>query len=160
MIGPAHDGKTLSLFLRNDCALAAVATGLVPIYVDLSSNPLGSICQALIIANPDLLSGSDELSADLALRLDQLAFRWARISEAKVVLMLDNAQSLHAHGYSLASTLRALLTRHARHVTALFVGSSRLALAEATTMPHAPLYQFIRVIDFPTLGPGHLKALL
>lgn len=152
LIDSTQVGKTL--FLKNDCTSAAVEAGMVPLYVDLNYNPLETICQALVTASSEHLCSPNGLPVDLALRLDQLVFQWARTSQVKILLMLDNAQSLHAEGSSLASTLRALLTRHAHHLTALFAGSSKLALAEATAMPQAPLYQFVKVVDFPALEQG------
>lgn len=96
-----------------------------------------------------------------ALRLDALVARLAKQHNGKVLLMLDEVQSLvdATDGASMIATLRAVLHKRRDAVCAVFTGSSQQGLARMMNTAGTPMYQFAQLIDFPYLGDEFLKLL-
>lgn len=101
------------------------------------------------------------LPAAPALRLDALITRLARQHKAKVLLMLDEVQTLGEvpDAETLIASLRAVLHKRRADVCAVFTGSSQEGLARLMNTAGAPMYQFAQLIDFPFLGDEFLRAL-
>lgn len=101
------------------------------------------------------------LPAAPALRLDALVTRLARQHGGKLLLMLDEVQTLGeaSDGEALIASLRAVLHKRRADVCAVFTGSSQEGLARLMTTAGAPMYQFAQIIDFPFLGDDFLRAL-
>lgn len=95
------------------------------------------------------------------LRLDALVARMAAESGARVLLMLDEIQTLGelADGQSTIATLRAVLQKRKREVCAVFTGSCQEGLAAMMVAVGGPMYQFAQLLDFPVLGQEYLKLL-
>lgn len=100
------------------------------------------------------------LPADPAFRMDALFGRLSTEHGGKVLLLLDEAQSLGAHpqGIDLISTLRAALTKHKNKVFSILTGSSQVDLAKMFSNAGAPMYQYAQKVDFPFLGEEFLQA--
>ncbi|OYY93333.1 MAG: hypothetical protein B7Y41_11160 [Hydrogenophilales bacterium 28-61-23] len=101
------------------------------------------------------------LPESAALRLDVLATRLAEQHKGRVLLMLDEIQTLGdvPDGVSMIATLRAVLHNRRAQVCAVFTGSSQEALARLMNTAGAPMYQFAQIIDFPFLGDEYLRLL-
>lgn len=93
------------------------------------------------------------------LRLDALVSRLARQVGQKILLMLDEVQTLADFPGELVATLRAVLHRRSDVVAAVFTGSSQEGLARLMTTAGAPMYQFAQLIVFPVLGDEYLLPL-
>lgn len=96
-----------------------------------------------------------------ALRLDALMARLVKHHAGKVLLMLDEVQTLGEvpDGVSLVAALRAVLHKRRADVCAVFTGSSQEGLARLMNTAGAPMYQFAQIIDFPFLGDAFLRLL-
>lgn len=96
-----------------------------------------------------------------ALRLDALVTRLAARHKGRVLLMLDEVQTLGdaPDGASLIASLRAVLHKQRNQVGAVFTGSSQEGLARLMNTAGAPMYQFAQVIDFPFLDDEFLRRL-
>ena len=101
------------------------------------------------------------LPASAELRLDALVARLCTESKKRVLLMLDEVQSIGEHpaGTSIVATLRAVLQKRKPGVLAVFTGSSQEALAAMMSASGGPMYQFAQVLDFPSLGDEYLELL-
>jgi hypothetical protein len=93
------------------------------------------------------------------LRLDALAARLVAAHGGKILLMLDEAQTLANADSDLLATLRAVLHRQRKHLAAVFTGSSQEGLAQLMMNAGAPMYQFAQLITFPVLGDEYLVLL-
>lgn len=95
------------------------------------------------------------------LRLDALIVRLAAVSGKKILLMLDEIQTLGevAGGEAIVAALRAVLHKRKGEVAAVFTGSSQAGLAKIMSTVGAPMYQFAQLLDFPVLGDEYLEAL-
>jgi hypothetical protein len=93
------------------------------------------------------------------LRLDALAARLVAAHGGRVLLMLDEAQTLADANSDLLATLRAMLHRQREHLAAVFTGSSQEGLARLMMNAGAPMYQFAQLITFPVLGDEYLTQL-
>jgi hypothetical protein len=95
------------------------------------------------------------------LRLDSLVGRLAAAVDKRVLLMLDEIQALGAleNGDAIVATLRAVLQKRKKVVSAVFTGSSQEALAALVAAAGGPMYQFAQLLDFPVLGEEYLKRL-
>lgn len=102
-----------------------------------------------------------DLPDDAALRLDALVTRLAREAKERVLLMLDEVQTLGeaSDGVDQIAALRAVLHKRREDVFAVFTGSSQEGLARLMTTAGAPMYQFAQIIDFPFLGDDFLALL-
>ena len=60
----------------------------------------------------------------------------------------------------MIATLRAVLHKRRDDILAVFTGSSQEGLARLMNTAGAPLYQFVRIIDFPFLGDDFLRLLV
>jgi uncharacterized protein len=96
-----------------------------------------------------------------ALRLDALVTRLAQQHKSRILLMLDEVQTLGEapDGVALVSSLRAVLHKRRNEVCAVFTGSSQEGLAQLMNTAGAPMYQFAQLIDFPFLGDEFLRLL-
>jgi uncharacterized protein len=96
-----------------------------------------------------------------ALRLDALVTRLAREHKGAVLLMLDEVQTLGevANGSDLLGSLRAVLHKRRKEVSAVFTGSSQEGLARLMNTAGAPMYQFAQMLDFPALDDRFLRLL-
>jgi hypothetical protein len=92
-------------------------------------------------------------------RLDTLATRLVAAHGGKVLLMLDEAQTLADTDADLLATLRAVLHRQRENLAAVFTGSSQEDLARLMMNAGAPMYQFAQIITFPVLGDEYLTQL-
>lgn len=101
------------------------------------------------------------LPAQPELRFDALVTRLASASGRRVLLMLDEIQALAdlPGSDAIVSTLRAVLQKHKRIVSAVFTGSSQEALSSMMSASGGPMYQFAQLQDFPVLGTEYLKLL-
>lgn len=101
------------------------------------------------------------LPAAPELRLDALIVRVAAEAGKKVLLMLDEIQTLGdvANGDAIVSALRAVLHKRKNEVAAVFTGSSQSGLAKIMSSAGAPMYQFAQLLDFPVLGDEYLEEL-
>ncbi len=101
------------------------------------------------------------LPDDPALRFDALAVRLALEHGGRVLLMLDEAQSLgeQARGADLLATLRAVLHKRQDQVEAVLTGSSQEGLARILSAVGTPMYQFAQLLTFPVLGDEFLVRL-
>jgi uncharacterized protein len=101
------------------------------------------------------------LPANADLRLDALMQRLRQATGKPVLLMVDEVQTLAdaPGGESIAATLRAVLHKRRREVSAVLTGSSREGLARMLSTVGAPMYQFAQVMDFPPLGDEFLVAM-
>jgi uncharacterized protein len=95
------------------------------------------------------------------LRLDALIARVAAVSGKKVLLMLDEIQTLGdvSNGEAIIAALRAVLHKRKNEVAAVFTGSSQAGLAKIMSTVGAPMYQFAQLLDFPVLGDEYLDEL-
>ncbi len=95
------------------------------------------------------------------LRLDALVTRLARQHKGRVLLMLDEVQTLGdvPDGVSMIAALRSVLHKRRADVCAVFTGSSQEGLARLMNTAGAPMYQFAQIIDFPMLGDEFLRPL-
>lgn len=95
------------------------------------------------------------------LRLDALIARVAQASGKKVLLMLDEIQTLGevSNGEAIIAALRAVLHKRKAEVAAVFTGSSQSGLAKIMSAAGAPMYQFAQLLDFPVLGDEYLEEL-
>lgn len=75
--------------------------------------------------------------------------------------MLDEIQALSAlpNGDSIVATLRAVLQKRKKQVSAVFTGSSQEELATLVAAAGGPMYQFAQVLDFPVLDDEYLRLL-
>ena len=101
------------------------------------------------------------LPESAALRLDALVTRLARQHKGRILLMLDEVQTLGEapDGVSMIATLRAVLHKRREDVHAVFTGSSQEGLARLMNTAGAPMYQFAQIVDFPFLGDEFLRLL-
>ncbi len=101
------------------------------------------------------------LPASPELRLDALIARVAQASGKKVLLMLDEIQTLGevSNGEAIIAALRAVLHKRKAEVAAVFTGSSQSGLARIMSSAGAPMYQFAQILDFPVLGDEYLAEL-
>ena len=101
------------------------------------------------------------LPASPELRLDVLVARVAQASGKKVLLMLDEIQTLGevSNGNTIIAALRAVLHKRKAEVAAVFTGSSQSGLARIMSAAWAPMYQFAQLLDFPVLGDEYLAQL-
>jgi hypothetical protein len=187
LFAPRRVGKTF--FLDYDLTPLARKAGFVTVYADLwlhKSAPLEAINHALEEALDDVTAPTnavakvakasirkvggfefgDEpklrpLPTQPELRLDSLVGRLANASDKRVLLMLDEIQALSdlPNGESIVATLRAVLQKRKRQVSAVFTGSSQEALAAMVAAAGGPMYQFAQLLDFPVLGEKYLKLL-
>jgi uncharacterized protein len=95
------------------------------------------------------------------LRFDALVARLAAQSGKRVLLMLDEIQTLSdaPNGEAIIATLRAVLQKRKREVAAVFTGSSQDALASLVVASGGPMYQFAQLLDFPVLDDSYLTLL-
>ena len=95
------------------------------------------------------------------LRLDALMARLAKQHQGRLLLMLDEVQTLGEvpDGVSMVAALRAVLHKRRGDVCAVFTGSSQEGLARLMNTAGAPMYQFAQIIDFPFLGDEFLRLL-
>lgn len=95
------------------------------------------------------------------LRLDALVGRLAAATGKHVLLMLDEIQALAdlPNGDAIMATLRAVLQKRKRIVSAVFTGSSQEALSSMMSAAGGPMYQFAQLQDFPVLGDEYLDLL-
>jgi uncharacterized protein len=95
------------------------------------------------------------------LRLDALIVRVAAAAGKKVLLMLDEIQTLGdvSNGEAIIAALRAVLHKRKNEVAAVFTGSSQSGLAKIMSTAGAPMYQFAELLDFPVLGDEYLDEL-
>jgi len=96
-----------------------------------------------------------------ALRLDALVARLSLERGGKVLLLLDEAQTLGdlPNGNDLLATLRAVLHKRQAQVEAVLTGSSQEGLARLMATVGAPMYQFAQMLTFPVLGDEYLVQL-
>lgn len=96
-----------------------------------------------------------------ALRLDALVTRLAKQHKGRVLLMLDEVQTLGdvPDGVSMMATLRAVLHKRREEVCAVFTSSSQAGLARLMATARAPMYQFAQILDLPILGDEFLLLL-
>ena len=101
------------------------------------------------------------LPDDAALRFDALVVRLALEHGARVLLLLDEAQTLGDTDRSgdLLATLRAVLHKRQDQVEAVLTGSSQEALARILSAAGTPMYQFAQLLTFPPLGDEFLVRL-
>jgi uncharacterized protein len=101
------------------------------------------------------------LPTDPALRLDALVMRLAQDSGKRVLLMLDEIQSLGelASGNDVVASLRAVLQKRKQNVFAVFTGSSQESLSAMMSAAGGPMYQFAQLLDFPVLGEDYVTLL-
>ncbi len=102
-----------------------------------------------------------ELPAQAELRFDALVARLAAHTGKRVLLMLDEIQTLAdtPNGEAIIATLRAVLQKRKREVAAVFTGSSQDALASLVVASGGPMYQFAQLLDFPVLDDRYLTLL-
>ncbi len=102
-----------------------------------------------------------ELPAQPELRFDALVARLAAHTGKRVLLMLDEIQTLAdaPNGEAIIATLRAVLQKRKREVAAVFTGSSQDALASLVVASGGPMYQFAQLLDFPVLDDSYLMLL-
>jgi uncharacterized protein len=95
------------------------------------------------------------------LRFDALIARIAEVSKKKVLIMLDEIQTLGevGQGDSIIASIRAVLHQRKAIVAAVFTGSSQSGLAKIMLTAGAPMYQFAQLMDFPVLGDEYLEQL-
>lgn len=95
------------------------------------------------------------------LRLDALVVRLAERHGGKILLLLDEVQSLAdlPSGNAMIASLRAVLHKRRKEAGAVFTGSSQEGLARLTNTVGAPMYQFAQLLDFPFLGDEFLQQL-
>jgi hypothetical protein len=96
------------------------------------------------------------------LRLDALVTRLATLSGNKMLLMLDEIQTLGEipRGERIVASLRAVLHKRRKEVASVFTGSSEEALAKLMASTGSPMYQFAQLLTFPTLGDEYLCQLI
>ncbi len=101
------------------------------------------------------------LPTDPALRLDTLVTRLAQDSGKRVLLMLDEIQTLGelASGNDVVASLRAVLQKRKQIVFAVFTGSSQESLSAMMSAAGGPMYQFAQLLDFPVLGEDYVMLL-
>jgi hypothetical protein len=102
-----------------------------------------------------------DLPASPELRLDSLVTRLANASGKKILLMLDEIQSLAQapNGEAVIATVRAVLQKHKSKVLAVFTGSSQEALGAMMVAAGGPMYQFAQLLTFPNLDSEYLDLL-
>jgi hypothetical protein len=96
-----------------------------------------------------------------AMRLDALVTRLAKAHGGKILLMLDEVQTLAEapEGSSLVAAVRAVLHKRRDEILAVFTGSSQEGLARLLNTTGAPMYQFAQMLNFPFLGDEYLQLL-
>ena len=163
LFAPRRVGKTV--FLSEDIAPEAIEQKFLPVYCDLWLNknaPIEAINHAMEEALDDLGNAPQRrpLPTDPAFRMDTLFGRLAAEHGGKILLLLDEAQSLGAHpsAVDLISSLRAALTKHKSKVFSIFTGSSQADLSKMFSNAGAPMYQHAQKVDFPFLGEEFLQA--
>jgi hypothetical protein len=102
-----------------------------------------------------------DLPASPELRFDALITRLASASGKKILLMLDEIQSLAQapNGEAVIATVRAVLQKHKSKVHAVFTGSSQEALGAMMVAAGGPMYQFAQLLTFPNLDSDYLDLL-
>lgn len=102
-----------------------------------------------------------DIPAAPELRLDALITRLAAASGKQILLMLDEIQSLAQApaGEAAIATVRAVLQKHKKKVSAVFTGSSQEALGAMMMAAGGPMYQFAQLLTFPNLGSEYLALL-
>jgi uncharacterized protein len=102
-----------------------------------------------------------ELPMQPELRFDALVARLAAKTGKRVLLMLDEIQTLAdaPNGEAIIATLRAVLQKRKHEVAAVFTGSSQDALASLVVASGGPMYQFAQLLDFPVLDDSYLALL-
>jgi hypothetical protein len=101
-----------------------------------------------------------DLPAAPELRLDTLVARLAAQAGSKILLMLDEAQTLADSSSDLIASLRAVLHKRREQVSAVITGSSQEGLARLMMTSGTPMYQFTQLITFPVLGDEYLSRLI
>jgi uncharacterized protein len=96
-----------------------------------------------------------------ALRFDALVVRIAALAKKRILLMLDEAQTLGElnDGDALVGAIRAVLQKRKSIVDAVLTGSSQSGLANLMSAAGAPMYQFTQMVNFPYLDDAFLKPL-
>ena len=102
-----------------------------------------------------------ELPNTPVLRLDALVARLAQHYNGKILLMLDEVQTLvdAVKGVDMIAALRAVLHHRRKDICAVFTGSSQEGLARLMNSAGTPMYQFAQIIDFPFLDDRFLRLL-
>lgn len=153
--------RTAPLAALNHALEEALDTVTVP------ENPVGKIARTKVkglnIFGAGITLGEEPalhaLPETPELRLDALTARLTNVHDGKILLMLDEAQTLADAPSSLIATLRAVLHRRQDRVLAVFTGSSQEGLANLMLTTGAPMYQFTQLVTFPALGDEYLTLL-
>ena len=135
-----------------------VPTGRIGKLAQTPVKKLGFIGASIELGDEPLRRALPEPSA---LRMDALVTRLAQRHKGRILLMLDEVQTLGdaPDGVSLIAALRAVLHKRRDEVVAVFTGSSQEGLARLMNTAGAPMYQFAQIIDFPFLGDEFLALL-
>jgi hypothetical protein len=186
LFAPHHVGKTF--FLEHDLAPAARQSGILPIYADLwlhRADPLGAINHTLEETLNKLTASASSLgklngerdesgeSGESArgegarrplpltpeLRLDALVSRLIAAHGGKILLMLDEAQTLADACAERLATFRAVLHGQRARFAAVLVGASQEGLLRLMMSAGAPMYQFAQLLTFPVLDDEYLTQL-
>jgi uncharacterized protein len=159
------------MWLQRTAPLDAINHALEEVLDDLTvpSTKVGKLAKTTVkkvgAAGASLELGDEpkrrSLPAASELRLDALIARIADASGKKVLLMLDEIQTLGevSQGETIIAALRAVLHKRKAAVAAVFTGSSQSGLAKIMSTAGAPMYQFAQLIDFPALGDEYLEEL-
>lgn len=101
------------------------------------------------------------LPLEPALRFDALIVRLSKAFGGKILLLLDEVQTLGevTNGPALIGAIRAVLHKQRNYVAAVFTGSSQQGLSLIMNTAGAPMYQFAQIINFPYLGEEYLSLL-
>jgi hypothetical protein len=177
LFGPRQTGKTT--FLLHDLAEAALAAGLLPVYVDFmaAEDPLAALCGRLADVVHDEASRSTRrivtgmraggvsvnlatpqpapTSPDAGVQLLHLAAELLRLRpRARLLLMLDEAQELVRlpRGERAMKALRALFNTHRGRVLMVITGSSRDGLLRLFAEYQRPSFGLADHEDFQLLG--------
>lgn len=137
---------------------ASVPTGAVARLADTPVKKIGALGASIDLGDAPRRRPLPDAPA---LRLDALLNRLAKQHGGKILLMLDEAQTLGdlPQGEALIAGLRAVLHNRRRQVDAVFTGSSQEGLAKLMNTVGAPMYQFAQLIHFPVLGDEYLDQL-
>ena len=94
-------------------------------------------------------------------RFDALVPRLAAATRRHVLLVLDELQAVSyvRDGADVLASIRAVLQKHRKVVSAVFTGSSQEHLAAMLLSAGGPMYQFAHVLSFPPLGTSYLCLL-
>ena len=159
------------LWLNKTAPIEAINHALEEALDDLTvpKSAAGKVAKTIVNKVTFLGSGIDlgsgpqrrQLPTDPAFRMDALFGRLSTEHGGKILLLLDEAQSLGAHpnAIDLISSLRAALTKHKGKVFSIFTGSSQADLSKMFSNAGAPMYQYAQKVDFPFLGEEFLHAL-